>query len=42
MSLAEEELGMISGSSAKKGDVLIFLGTKKGAFILNSEHARKD
>jgi len=33
---------MTSGSSAGKGDVLILLGTKKGAFILNSDQARKN
>ena len=33
---------MISGSSAEKGDVLILVGTKKGAFILNSNKARKN
>ena len=33
---------MTSGSMAKKGEVLILVGTKKGAFILNSDQARKD
>lgn len=33
---------MTSRSSAKKGDVLILLGTRKGAFILNSDQTRKN
>lgn len=33
---------MSGGSSAKKGDVLLLVGTKKGAFILNSGQGRKN
>ena len=33
---------MTSESSAKKGDVSILLGTRKGAFILNGDQARKN
>ena len=41
-SLAMAELEMTSRSSAEKGDVLILLGTRKGAFILNSDQTRKN
>ena len=33
---------MTSGSGAEKGDLLILLGTRKGAFILNSDLTRKN
>ncbi len=33
---------MTSESGAEKGDILILLGTKKGGFILNSDHSRKN
>ena len=33
---------MTSESSPKKGDILILLGTRKGAFILNSDQVRKN
>ena len=33
---------MAQGSSATKGDVMVLLGTRKGAFILSSGKSRKN
>ena len=33
---------MTQGSTATKGDVLVLVGTRKGAFILSSDDSRKD
>ena len=33
---------MTQGSSATKGDVLVLVGTSKGAFILSSDNSRKN
>ena len=32
---------MAQGSDAGKGDVLVLVGTRKGAFILSSDGARR-
>ena len=32
---------MTQGSSAKKGGVMVLVGTRKGAFILSSDRSRK-
>ena len=33
---------MTQGFSAQKGDVMVLLGTRKGAFILSSDRSRKN
>ena len=33
---------MTQGSSAKKDDVMVLVGTRKGAFILSSDRSRKN
>ena len=33
---------MTQGSTATKGNVLVLVGTRKGAFILSSDDSRKD
>ena len=33
---------MTQGFSAQKGDVMVLLGTRKGAFILSSGKSRKN
>jgi hypothetical protein len=33
---------MAQGLSARKGDVLVMVGTRKGSFILSSDPVRQD
>ena len=42
MSLREEESGLSQGAEANRGDIVVMVGTRKGAFLLTSDRARRD
>jgi hypothetical protein len=38
----DEVMSMPAAIEANRGDVLLMVGTRKGAFLLSSDHARKN